>query len=71
MVRYDRGERLAQVKRLKQKRKSYWGNWAGSSARQLGRVSQYPKICSCHKCCNAKGLKAQYRAELMLHETSQ
>lgn len=53
MERYHRGERLEQSKRLKQKRKSYWG-MTNPNQKQLGRVSQYPAICSCPACGNSR-----------------
>ena len=50
MERYHRGERLQQVKRLKVKRKNYWGKI--KTPRGSGMVSQTPAICSCWMCGN-------------------
>lgn len=66
MVKFHRGERLEQVKRLKNNRKGYWGGWAKASPKQLGKVSQYPHPCSCYKCCNISGMKPTMLTALML-----
>jgi len=52
MEQFNRGARLQRVKELKKNRKHYWGGWA-ADPKQQGRVSQYPAICSCAKCCNS------------------
>lgn len=76
-----RGERLAHVKRLKEKRKGYWGyfrNPRGTetkeqscmSAKQLGRVSQYPSACSCTMCGNPRNWWGNSNRALTVHEIS-
>lgn len=64
----NRAERRHQIDRLKAKRRNYWGypnRWAADhqelpvapepmSARQLGKVVQYPQACSCAGCCNVR-----------------
>ena len=58
VLKFHRGERFYQTKRIKNNRKSYWGyhrvygtrGKQTMDSKQLGRVSQYPSICSRHKC---------------------
>jgi hypothetical protein len=64
----DRSERRHHIDRLKNKRKTYWGYPRKyhqrpdelphapleMSAKQLGRVVQYPKDCSCAGCGNIR-----------------
>lgn len=63
-----RAVRRHHIARLKKGRKHYWGypnRWAYKrdelpcapqemDARQLGKVVQYPKACSCGVCCNVR-----------------
>lgn len=63
-----RALRRQHIVRLKRNRKNYWGfpnRWAAHyseppvapvpmSPEQLGKVVQYPKICSCAGCCNVR-----------------
>ena len=65
MEKFNRAERLAQVKRLKNKRKNYYGfgrvygkeGKSSMTAKQLGSVVQTPQPCSCFQCCNTRKLK--------------
>ena len=60
MERFNRQERRNQVERLKAKRKNYWGYPSRigpdteprvqMDAKQLGKVVQYPQVCSCSGC---------------------
>ena len=58
MEKFDRGERRYQVERLKVKRQWYYrhGRVYGTEGivpmtpKQLGRVVQYPAMCSCWAC---------------------
>lgn len=66
MEKFNRAERRAQVARLKQKRKFYFGGGFDNETisgynqhiplegRQLGRVVQYPAMCSCPMCGNSR-----------------
>lgn len=68
MERYHRGERLYQVKRLKVKRKNYWGML--KNPKNAGRVSQYPAICSCHMCGNSRKYYGNGKQGLSVKELS-
>lgn len=62
MIKFNRAERIKQIKRLKKARKSFHGyelSWGTEgkkkmSAKALGKVVQYPCICSCFLCSNNK-----------------
>lgn len=80
MEQFQRGERLYQVKRLKQKRKQYWGATIVKS-KALGKVAQYPCICSCTMCSptsykkqlgnSVHGLKTTEQSVLQLLRTEE
>lgn len=59
MEKFNRAERRSQTERLKAKRKLYWGRQYDGSmdARQLGKVVQYPQVCSCWMCANVRALE--------------
>lgn len=71
MERFNRAERRAQVERLKARRKNYWGYgrpWSARGAepmgpKQLGRVVQYPQVCSCTGCGNQRRSEGPTKAE--------
>lgn len=50
MVKFSRAERIAQTQRLKNTRKNYFNVWLKSDPKQLGRIVQYPCMCSCAGC---------------------
>jgi len=64
MEKFNRAVRRHHVDRLKHKRKHYWGYSRNGfdatntpvemDARQLGKVVQYPQICSCGGCGNVR-----------------
>jgi hypothetical protein len=63
-----RAVRRHHIARLKKARKNYWGYPnrygtprdeapnapEGMNAAQLGKVVQYPQVCSCASCCNVR-----------------
>lgn len=55
MEKFNRAERIAQTQRLKNTRKNYFNVWDKTSGKQLGRIVQYPCMCSCHM-CSRKGV---------------
>ena len=57
----SRANRRHQTARLKKARKLYWGHGGSSyttydtmTPKQLGKVVQYPAVCSCFMCGNAR-----------------
>ena len=52
MEKFNRGERQYQIKRLKAKRKNYGNIWIKNDPKQLGKIVQYPRMCSCFLCSN-------------------
>lgn len=65
MQKYHRGERLAKAKDLKKARKHYWGygqNGYEMDNRQLGRVVQYPRSCSCAMCSTGSRIHGNSQA---------
>ena len=46
--------RRAHIFRLKKKRSTYYGGWANSSPRQIGRIVHTATLCSCTMCGNAR-----------------
>lgn len=63
----DRAIRRADVDRLKQKRKTYWGRDRKLDDRQLGIVVHTPAICSCWMCGNDR----KYQDERTIQERRQ
>jgi len=49
-----RAFRIHHRERLKKKRASYYGGWAGSSPHRLGMVVTTPTLCSCWMCGNPR-----------------
>jgi hypothetical protein len=76
MQHFDRGERRLQTERLKNTRKNYFNVWDHGDPKQLGRITQYPCMCS-GPCCSPtayrrlygnalRGLKATEQSALQL-----
>ena len=75
MERFNRAVRRHHIARLKQKRKHYWGygrrvehGESSMNAMQLGKVVQYPQVCSCGGCGNARRWPWMNEAEHTLQE---
>lgn len=79
MVKFNRAERIAQTKRLKNTRKNYFNVWLKDDPKQLGRIVQYPCMCSCAGCSattarhqsgnSVLGLKATEQSFIQLSKT--
>ena len=79
MDKFTRAERIAQTKRLKNTRKNYFNVWLKSDPKQLGRIAQYPCMCSCCGCSSTAarrirgnslaGLKATEQSFIQLAST--
>lgn len=63
MKSMKRAMRRFHIERLKRNRRNYWGFPRRVDAKsaprqmtpnQLGKVVQYPKVCSCAVCCNVR-----------------
>lgn len=55
MEKFNRSQRRLDTQRLKDKRKRYWRMEPEQrTAKQLGRVVQYPAACSCTMCGNER-----------------
>lgn len=76
MEKFNRAVRRHHVERLRRKRQSYWGYphhygvWEPEDmdVRQLGRVVQYPQICSCRGCGNQRKWEGPKFPELLQAE---
>ena len=53
MLKFNRQERRFQTERLKNNRKNYFNVWNKNDPKQLGRIVQYPCMCSCYMCSNS------------------
>ena len=72
MEKFNRAVRRHHIKRLKSKRKLYWGyhrdSWGSEpkplmAPQQLGKVVQYPQPCSCWGCGNQRKCEGLARDE--------
>lgn len=57
MAKFNRGDRLATLERLKEQRKNHWGQRSSTdpmTPKQRGKVAHTPQACSCHMCGNPR-----------------
>jgi hypothetical protein len=75
MDKFSRAERIFQTQRLKNTRKNYFNVWDKNDPKQLGRIVQYPCMCSCYLCSRKQygnsfnGQKATTQSFIQLSKT--
>lgn len=75
MLKFNRQERRFQTERLKNNRKNYFNVWNKNDPKQLGRIVQYPCMCSCYMCSHSastnsiKDQKATIQSFIQLSNT--